>query len=524
MEQSDSLTGQDAPKNARYISPRIQNELINLCASQITSQIVEEVKQAGCYTILADECSDVSNTEQISVSVRYVIKEEGQHVVKEHFIAFIPTRDTTGETLSKKITDKLQELGLDDCTIVGQGYDGASNMKGHIRGVQARILQDHPSATYVHCHSHQLNLGLCKTCEIQLVRNMYDTSHEVLQFISSSPKRLQVYLNHSNGKRLRKFCATRWSYKADSIHVLLENVDSILATLEDLQDDPDSKTRNKATSIYNSVTTFSFLVSLVLIESPMQQLIPLTQSIQSSSTDLVKASEHASSKVILLQKKRNEGFNLLWEKACKLAEDLDIEVSMPRIAKRQTKRSNTPATTPQEYWQRNIYIPFMDHLTTELQDRLCNPLPRLAAQHLLPANIPALTATEWEDIKQEYQDIVPNPSFMDSELESWKQSIQDNTVPATKDLPQALDQAETFHPNIHMIFKVLLTMPVTTATAERSFSTLRRLKTYLRNTMGDERLSSLAILNIHKKKPISIEKVLQMFDSTGHRRIALAFK
>ena len=66
-------------------------------------------------------------------------------------------------------------------------------------------------------------------------------------------------------------------------------------------------------------------------------------------------------------------------------------------------------------------------------------------------------------------------------------------------------------------------MPVTTATAERSLSTLQRLKTYLRNTMGDKRLSALAIMNIHSKHQISVEKVFKDFDSSGHRRIAIIF-
>ncbi|KNE87407.1 hypothetical protein PSTG_19208, partial [Puccinia striiformis f. sp. tritici PST-78] len=51
--------------------------------------------------------------------------------------------------------------------------------------------------------------------------------------------------------------------------------------------------------------------------------------------------------------------------------------------------------------------------------------------------------------------------------------------------------------NVDIIFRVLVVQPVTTATPERSFSTLRRIKNYLRNTMGQERLNGLASLNIH---------------------------
>ncbi|KAH3847833.1 hypothetical protein DPMN_090165 [Dreissena polymorpha] len=45
---------------------------------------------------------------------------------------------------------------------------------------------------------------------------------------------------------------------------------------------------------------------------------------------------------------------------------------------------------------------------------------------------------------------------------------------------------------------VLLCMPVSTATADRSFCSITRVKTYLRSTMGMERMSGLALLNIHR--------------------------
>lgn len=40
--------------------------------------------------------------------------------------------------------------------IRGQGYDGASNMRGEFNGLKAMILRDNPSAHYVHCFAHQL--------------------------------------------------------------------------------------------------------------------------------------------------------------------------------------------------------------------------------------------------------------------------------------------------------------------------------------------------------------------------------
>lgn len=67
---------------------------------------------------------------------------------------------------------------------------------------------------------------------------------------------------------------------------------------------------------------------------------------------------------------------------------------------------------------------------------------------------------------------------------------------------------EDDYPSISKLLKIIATLPVTTATPERSFSTLRRLKTYLRSTMGDDRLNGLAQLHVHREINIDPDIIL----------------
>jgi hypothetical protein len=53
--------------------------------------------------------------------------------------------------------------------------------------------------------------------------------------------------------------------------------------------------------------------------------------------------------------------------------------------------------------------------------------------------------------------------------------------------------------NVYKLLKILLMLPVTSCEAERSFSTLKRIKTYQRNLIADYRLNDLAALNIHRE-------------------------
>jgi len=80
------------------------------------------------------------------------------------------------------------------------------------------------------------------------------------------------------------------------------------------------------------------------------------------------------------------------------------------------------------------------------------------------------------------------------------------------------------YPNIRACLQILLCMPDATASAERSFSTMRRVKTYLRSTMSTERMSGLGLLNIYREREINAEQVVDIFARKKDRRLALVFK
>ena len=78
---------------------------------------------------------------------------------------------------------------------------------------------------------------------------------------------------------------------------------------------------------------------------------------------------------------------------------------------------------------------------------------------------------------------------------------------------------EDLYPNIYAIFTVLITMPVSSASSERSFSAMRRVKNCLRATMGDEILSNLSLLHIHKARNLNLEDVINTFTVRKNRRL-----
>ena len=79
---------------------------------------------------------------------------------------------------------------------------------------------------------------------------------------------------------------------------------------------------------------------------------------------------------------------------------------------------------------------------------------------------------------------------------------------------------------ISKLVKILLTIPMTTTEPERCFSTLKRIKTFLRSTMNQERLNALAVISTEKtifSSPDIKDKVIDLFAHEKARRMDFIF-
>ena len=150
-----------------YISPAIVDELINLMGQNILRGIISNVKGAQWYAIIADEATDVSGTEKLSVSLRWVDKSYKLH---EDLLGVKELPNTKAITVYHEVKDVLLRCSLSITQCRGQAYDGASNMSGIRNGAQALFKQEEPNALYVHCLAHSLNLcvqDVSKMCKLR---------------------------------------------------------------------------------------------------------------------------------------------------------------------------------------------------------------------------------------------------------------------------------------------------------------------------------------------------------------------
>ena len=110
----------------RYVtfkSPQTQNELVEVVIKHIILQgIVQDVKQARFYSIMADEVTS-HNSEQLSIYVQFV---DSVNDIREEFLQFSRLAHITGKHIAEEILKSLEDLGIPVEDMRGQGYDGGS--------------------------------------------------------------------------------------------------------------------------------------------------------------------------------------------------------------------------------------------------------------------------------------------------------------------------------------------------------------------------------------------------------------
>ena len=288
-----------APRNAIYISPDIQNQVIQVLGDHILHKILISVKEAKYFSMIADEVTDSSNKEQLAVVLRYVNRADT--CIREDLVSFLEcSGGISGQALAEMLLDFLTKHGLDPTNLRGQAYDGAGNMAGRVNGTAARITSSFPLALYVHCASHCLNLAVVSSLEEVAVRNMIGIVNRVSTFFFAHPKRqrkleeaIETTQPESSVRKLKDLCRTRWIERIDALQRFQQLLPSVVACMESIASEGlrawSSDSVTDATTLLLALSTTEFISALVIITACLKHLLGLTRSLQAEAKDIVQA-------------------------------------------------------------------------------------------------------------------------------------------------------------------------------------------------------------------------------------------
>jgi hypothetical protein len=152
---------------------------------------------------------------------------------------------------------------------------------------------------------------------------------------------------------------------------------------------------------------------------------------------------------------------------------------MPRTTGRQRNRANPQVADTKDYW-------FLDHFVNRGKVPLVKNGDQFLAQFLIPINLNKIKQEDELNIFDAYSADLQTRQEFTLEVKRWKARWE--LYPTDQVKPSHLCETlqlvdKKWYPHLYCILKIYLTMTPSTATTERSFSVLKRVKTYLRATM-----------------------------------------
>ena len=220
-----------------------------------------------------------------------------------------------------------------------------------------------------------------------------------------------------------------------------------------------------------------------------------------------------------------------YKEALELAKKLNLVEVVPRVCSRQMLRENYPSDSSSEYYNLSLTIPLVDTVLGELKRSFeGNQTYVFSDFYIIPYVMVASLKSPAQETRRDhfkrflsfYENNFEDLCLLslDGELSLWEHHWKNSVKELPENGSSTLKQI-TFpsFPIIKRALRIWGTMPVTSYTCERLFSSMKLLKTYLRTTITNNRLNALALLYAHPDNHPSSEEVLQRCVALGPYRM-----
>ena len=479
------------------------------------------------FGLVVDGTQDIQGNEQESVCIRHVTDS---FCVQEDFIGLYQVPSTTGTSLSKMLQDVLIRCQLPIENLRAQTYDGASNMSGKFKGCQAEIKKLQPLAIYVHCGAHVTQIVTSKAVQsAPFIRDALDHVQELGTLYSQSGKLKHLYLNmHTDDTdipcptRLKPICPTRWLTRTPAVKSVLDNYDAVLDALQQASDDFGTNTASRARGIRSCLSSGKCVLGLFASLPVLQSMECFNKALQGSEVTVSGMLAAAKVTTEKLQSLRTDKkFREMFQQTQQRLDECKLDpVTLPRKRKLPVRLDEgtheyTPSSAEEVY--RVEYFKVIDSALENLKEYFTST-DLLAYSDLTDMLLSGLFNPE---MVKKYPELLDS---LEQELSFFRNQYEcTNVEEYRKTFVNMVPEVRRMFPQVECLLRLLLVCPASSCEAERSFSALRRLKTWLRATMSQKRLNSVMICHVHRErvaamdpKDIAVQFLCGVTDKRAH--------
>ena len=374
------------------------------------------------------------------------------------------------------------------------------------------------------------------------MKNSLDTAYEIIKLVKKSPRRdatfqrLKEELPESS-PGIRVLCPTRWTVQAQALQSIIRNYQVLLQLWEaSLEFVKEAEMRSRIQGVSVCMQSFEFFFGLVLAELLLNHSDNLSKTLQSPRLSAAQGQKIAQMTVCTLQSLRSDdNFLLFWTKVKKMASDLEVNNPvLPRQRKRPRRYEDGSAEgafpDKVEDLYRVVYFEAIDLIVNCIKDRFDQPGYQ-QYRKLEELLVNAANKEPYDEHLKQITDFYKgdfDTRILELQLDVMACNIPRDSPTDTHNLASVLQylrdcfsaQKELMS-EVCKVVSLVLVMPATNALSERSFSSLRRVKSYLRSTMTQARLNHAMVLHVHRDLTdnLSLVEVANDFVSKSeHRR------
>ncbi|KAK9713778.1 hypothetical protein RND81_06G051100 [Saponaria officinalis] len=461
-------------------------------------------------------------------------------------------------TLMASIKELLDEYSLSMSNICGQGYDGASNMRGELNDLRNLIMRNNPYAYYVHCFAHQLQLTLVvvakENCECA---KFFMHLRIVLNVIGSSCKRMDMVREVQarkvlealelgeieSGQGLNQELSlgrpgdTRWGSHFKSISnltILFPTIIEVLMKIRSSSKCVDD--RAKAQIAIDHLESFDFIFMLHLMKVIFGYTNDLCQTLQRRYQDIVNAMTIVDMTKDNLQIMRDDGWDNFVDMISDFCAKYDIEVpnmdgcyAPPGRSKRFLDK-----VTNLHRFRVDMFMSVIDKQIQELRSRFDETSMELllCMACLNPDNLfssfdkkKLLKLAKFYPKEFSSFDIEALTFQLDIYITNMRKDSRFHHLKNIGELSAKLIETnkQVSYPIVCLLLKLVLILPVATTSVERVFSSMTFVKNKLRNRLGDKLLNHCLVTFIERDffVQVSDDDIINRFQNLKSRRMVL---
>lgn len=228
----------------------------------------------------------------------------------ERFLGFhYVSSDRTAQTLFELLDNTLQPFNYRN-KLIGQSYDGASVMSGHLNGLQTKVKDEVPQAIFIHCLAHCLNLILSQRCKnISNCRIFFANISGIPSFFHNSGKRNYI-LESIIGRRFPRAVETRWISNSKVVSTVVENWEGLKEVFEEIINNPasDNTSIRESRGFLSELSDFEFNFLALVFYDLFSLTDVLYDVLQKKSLDINYCRTKIEQTCDLINRKRNEEY------------------------------------------------------------------------------------------------------------------------------------------------------------------------------------------------------------------------